>query len=173
MDIRLRKISSAGICRQSFGVGRDKFIFFGFTGFFRINAVFGIYIYINKKQYNLKNLASVLSFVTNINHVKQKEYALKFPWAAKISFYTHSFLLSACFGGILYFISSYLFLSFLIGYFFHLLIDILLHNDFFSSKPLYPLSNFTIRGFMTWYKVKNFLAYNFGLLMVLYLAMFL
>lgn len=135
------------------------------------SAPFLLFIIWHRKKYQLKNLSSILAFVVRINHIKQNEYSGKFPWAAKMSFYTHSFLLSAFFAIFLYFVFKWLFIAFLIGYCLHLFIDIFLHKDFFSARPLYPLSNFTVKGLITWYKVKNFSTYNYSLLAVVYLIL--
>ncbi len=133
---------------------------------------FLIYLTLHRKKYNLKKLVSVYSFAIDINHNRQNEYDASFPWAAKISFYTHSFLLFILFALLLRSFSHWLSFSFLIGYGLHLFIDVFLHKDYFASKPLYPLSNFSIYGFITWYKTKNFSKYNYSLLFLTYLMLF-
>ena len=129
---------------------------------------FIVYLALHRKKYGLKNFKSIFSFVIDITHNKQDEYDTNFPWAAKISFYTHSFLMSTVFALLLLNFSKWLFFSFLVGYGFHLLADVFLHKDYFSSRPFYPLNNFSIHGFVTWYKIKIFSRYNYGLLLITY-----
>ena len=169
MDLCSRESCCPRVHCQSSRICNSKFIFSALPDFLE-SSPFLIFITLNKKKYHLKNLGlrSILSFAVNINHIKQDEYRVKFPWAAKISFYTHSFLLSAILASFLFLVSKWLFVSFLIGYLLHLFVDIFLHKDYFSSRPFYPLSNFAIQGFITWYKVKNFSTYNYGLLAILY-----
>jgi len=133
---------------------------------------FLFYLTLNRKKHNLKNFRSILSFAVDINHDRQDEYDTNFSWASKISFYTHSFLVCVVVALLLLNFSEWLALSFLIGYGFHLFTDIFLHKDYFASRLFYPLSNFSIRGFITWYKTKNFSKYNYGLLLVTYLILF-
>lgn len=134
---------------------------------------FLIYLTLHRKKLNLKNFRSILAFAVDVNHNRQEDYNFQFPWAARISFYTHSFLLYVIFSVLFYLFLHWLFLPFVIGYGLHLFSDIFFHNDYFSTRPLYPLSNFSIPGLFTWYRVRNFGKYNYGLLAVLYLILFL
>lgn len=131
------------------------------------------YLYLNKKILNLKNIKEVITFASDLTHNRPAEYENRFKWASDISFYSHSYLVYALISIILYFYVNWLFLPFVIGYGFHLLTDMFVHNDYFSSRPLYPLSNFRIPGFFTWYKEKKFIKYNYGFLAVIYALMLL
>lgn len=129
---------------------------------------FLIYLYLNKKRLNLKNIKEVVSFAVEITHNRPMEYENKFKWASRISFYSHSYLVYVLLALIIYFYVNWSFLPFVIGYGLHLFTDILAHNDYFSSRPLYPLSNFKIPGLFTWYKEKKFIRYNYAILAVVY-----
>lgn len=132
---------------------------------------FLIYLYINKKKLNLNNFREIVSFATEITHNRPTEYENKFKWAANISFYTHSYLVYSLIALIMYLYINWLFLPFVIGYGFHLFIDMFVHNDYFSSRPMYPLSNFKIPGLLTWYKEKKFIRYNYAILAFIYVVM--
>lgn len=129
---------------------------------------FLIYLYINKDKYNLKNIKSVISYAADITHNRPLEYQKKFSWAAKISFYTHSFLIYITISILFYLYLLPLFLPFLIGYGLHLITDLFMHNDFFTSRPFYPITNASIPGIFTWYKSRKFIIYNYIILAVIY-----
>jgi len=129
---------------------------------------FLIYLFFNKRKLKLNNLKEIVVFAADLTHNRPIEYEKNFKWASQISFYSHSFLVYVCMAVILYFCINWLFLPFVIGYGFHLLTDMFVHNDYFSSRPLYPLINFKIPGLFTWYKEKMFLKYNYSLLTLIY-----
>lgn len=133
---------------------------------------FIFYLYIKKHKYGLKNFRSIVNYASNITHNKPLEYEKEFHWASKISFYTHSFFVYIVVSIVLYIFFNNIFYPFLFGYGIHLLIDLFTHNDFFSIRPLYPVNNFSIPGFITWYKSKKFIIYNSIILFVLYLIIF-
>lgn len=129
---------------------------------------FLVYLYINKDKYDLKNIKSVINYATDITHNRQFEYQEKFPWAAKMSFYTHSFLIYIIISILLYLYLLPVFLPFFIGYGLHLITDLFVHNDFFASRPFYPLTNISMPGLFTWYKSKKFIMYNYIILAIIY-----
>jgi hypothetical protein len=133
---------------------------------------FLIYLAFNRSKFGLKNLRSIVAFAIDISHNRPSQYEIEFPWAVQVSFLTHSFLLYAVFSFLFYLFFYPLFLPFLIGYGFHLFVDIFMHDDYFSSRPLYPISNFSIHGIFTWYKVRNFSIYNYVLLFFVYLTLY-
>ena len=156
-------------------VGNPKFIMASLT-FSAIPDIlettpFLIYLVFNRKKYGLKNIKSIIAFTADINHNRQDEYSKNFAWASKISFYTHSFLVYIIIAVLLYFWGSWLFLPFVIGLGLHLLTDMFMHDDYFSARPLYPVSNFYVPGFFTWYKQRNFSKYNYALLVLIYIAL--
>jgi len=132
-----------------------------------------VYLIFKKSRFDLKNLKQIIIFAYDIVRNRPEDYQKLFPWSFKTAFYSHSFLVCLICVLILNFAYPKALLPFVFGYGMHLLVDLPLHNDHFASKPLYPLSNFTIAGWLTWYKTKNFQKYNYFLLLAVYLTLFL
>jgi membrane-bound metal-dependent hydrolase YbcI (DUF457 family) len=85
----------------------------------------------------------------------------------KIYNFSHSFSVMALMFGILSLIFSRLYFPLLLGWGLHLLIDILIHKDsVFRQRPLYPLSNRTVRGYV-WHGEAKFVILNWALIIII------
>ena len=146
-------------------------LFFSILPDLIVDAPFVLYLLFNKHKYHLKTFKEIINFGYTIIQQKPLEYETLFPWSAKTAFYSHSFLTYFLIAIILKLAYPETFLPFVVGYGIHLLIDIPLHNDYFSSKPFYPLSKIKIPGWLTWYHTKNFQKYNYALLALVYIIL--
>lgn len=131
-----------------------------------------ICIIAKRKKYKITGIKSLIEYAIKVTQKRTEIYKKEFPWATKLSFYTHSHIIFLLILGILSLISQTIFLAFLIGIGFHLLIDIFTHKGFYATRPFYPLNNFKIQGFFNWYENKTFAKLNYFLLLLIYILVF-
>ena len=132
-----------------------------------------ILVLINKNKLGLKGIKSVIHFAYDVNRNQPLKYQALFPQVARLGFFSHSFITFLLAAIMLNLIYPPLFWPFVVGYGSHLLVDVPLHNDYFSSKPLYPFHQLTIPGIITWYNTKNFQKYNYTALIAVFLLLIL
>lgn len=137
------------------------------------SAPFVAYLLFKGGVWRLAGVRRLIVYAFDISHTNQRELEEKFPWVTKLSFSVHSFFTYLIVAVGFWFFVPVLFLPFLFGWGLHIVIDLFLHNDFFSARPFYPFSVIRVKGFTTWYKNKKFVMYNYAFLVLIYLLLFL
>ncbi len=86
---------------------------------------------------------------------------------------SHSWLLMAVASLVVAIAVPGLAVPFAAGVFLHLAMDLFVHKDSFAGQvPLYPLSNWKVKGFVHWSN-RKFIAANYALLIIVYALMVL